>query len=564
MPVSWLPMLIIALAQIQMAFNVSALIMSMGSIVDDFDTSPTVVGSGLVVYSLFVAAFVMLGAKLAAIAGARRMFMAGVLIHGLTMGLMAVSTGPAMMLFAQAAAGLAAAALVPVLVVMIAVHYRGAQQEQALGPLGAAQAIAGVMAFLIVGLMSVLVGWRWSFGMLVGLGALNLLLSTRLKPVAREPDVQIDWVGAFLAAAAVMLVSLGFNGINSWGLLVAKADAPVDIQGFSPALFLIVFGVMFGQAFFVWLRRRREAGKSQLFALEVLDTREERAATFSLLIIAALGPAVNFLIPLYIQIVQGRSSLQTAVAMIPYSLAIFASATFVVRLYGRLAPRRIGQVGFLVTAVGLVFLAYVIQNDWGTPLVILGLVIVGLGEGALLTLFFNVLVSASPKRLAGHVGALRGTVNNLATGLGTALAGALAVALLASLIVASIESNPTIPPSLIRQLDLDNVDFLTNEQVEDALEETTATPSQIEEAQRINEDTRLEALKVSFLFLAAVSLLAVVPASGVPPYRPGEIPSEHLAGIAEDGDDFDEDTQTDSGTIPVLSDRALQGKGHSP
>ena len=59
------------------------------------------------------------------------------------------------------------------------------------------------------------------------------------------------------------------------------------------------------------------------------------------------------------------------------------------------------------------------------PLVILGLVILGLGEGALLTLLFNVLVSASPKHLAGDVGALRGTANNLSTAMGTALASAI-------------------------------------------------------------------------------------------------------------------------------------------
>ena len=52
---------------------------------------------------------------------------------------------------------------------------------------------------------------------------------------------------------------------------------------------------------------------------------------FSLFIIAALGPAVNFLIPLYIQIVQGRNSLETAVSVIPYSLAIFAGTALIVR-----------------------------------------------------------------------------------------------------------------------------------------------------------------------------------------------------------------------------------------
>lgn len=66
---SWLPMLVIALVQIQMAFNVSALVISMGAIVDDFQTSPTTIATALVVYSLGVAAFVMLGARIPMITG---------------------------------------------------------------------------------------------------------------------------------------------------------------------------------------------------------------------------------------------------------------------------------------------------------------------------------------------------------------------------------------------------------------------------------------------------------------------------------------------------------------
>jgi hypothetical protein len=57
---SWLPMVIIALAQIQMGFNVYALPVSIGGIVEDFNTSPSSVSTVLVAYSLAVAGFVLL------------------------------------------------------------------------------------------------------------------------------------------------------------------------------------------------------------------------------------------------------------------------------------------------------------------------------------------------------------------------------------------------------------------------------------------------------------------------------------------------------------------------
>jgi MFS family permease len=289
---------------------------------------------------------------------------------------------------------------------------------------------------------------------------------------------------------------------------------------------MIVVGIVIGQGFFAWSRRRQTQQKTPLLALEVLDSPQERAATYCLFVIAALGPAINFLIPLYIQIVQGYSSLETAVAVIPYSLAIFAATALVVRLFDRWTPRQIGRIGFIVVSVGLVMLAFTIWNEWNTPLVILSLVVIGLGEGALLTLVFNVLVSASPKELAGDVGALRGTTNNLATGLGTAFASILSVTLLSLIVVNSLVQNPVITPDVIEeQVDLDNIDFVTNEQLDEALEEIDLTPQQETAAVEINITARLQALKISFLVLASIALLAVIPAGGLPSYVPKEVPS---------------------------------------
>jgi MFS family permease len=529
---SWLPMLIIALAQIQMAFNVGGLPVAIGGIVEDLDASPAAVSTALVVYSLAVAGFVMLGAKLGQLCGPRLVFQAGVIVHGLAMGALALSASTDMMIVVQGVAGLAAAALVPTLVVLIATHYRGPQQAQALGFLGAAQASAFVLAFLLVGVLSTYASWRIAFALIVPLAVVVVALSFRLKPVNRHPGLEIDWVGAALAALAMTLISLGFNFLNAWGLLLANPGAPFSILGLSPAPIMIVAGIVLGQGFFAWAHYRTKEGRTPLLAVEVLDSRSELAATFCMFIIGALGPANNFLIPLYIQIVQGRTGLETAVAVVPYSLAIFAGTALIVGLFDRLTPRQIGRIGFVLVAVGLAMLAYTVQNDWGTPLVILSLIVVGFAEGALLTLVFNVLVSASPKELAGDVGALRGTTNNLSTALGTAFASVFAVGVLSALILSSLVGNPTIPPELKAQVALDNIDFVSNDQLLATLQGTTATPAQVGEAVRINTESRLLALKISFLVLALISLLAIFPAGGLPHYDPHEIPIDQPEAVA--------------------------------
>lgn len=141
-------------------------------------------------------------------------------------------------------------------------------------------------------------------------------------------------------------------------------------------------------------------------------------------------------------------------AVIPYSLAIFAAAALVVRLFDRWSPRQIGRISFIVVAIGLVMLAFTIWNEWTTPLVILSLIVIE------------------------------------------------------------------------EYVYIDNIDFVSNEQLDEALEETDLTPMQEAEVVEINGFARLQSLKISFLFLACITLLAIILAGGLPNDVPKEVPAE--------------------------------------
>lgn len=528
---SWLAMWIVALAQILMSFNFFSLPVSVGGIVESFGASPSSVGTAIVTYSLFVAAFIMLGAKINARFGARRVFQISSGLFGLAMILMTFSPSAGVMILAQGLAGTAAAGLVPTLVILIATKYTGHQQAKALGYLGAAQAIAGVLAYLLAGMLGTWVGWRYTFGLLIVLAAIIVVFSNKLAHVEPQRNVQIDWFAVVLAASAIILLSFGFDFINDWGMLVASPGAPFSLFGLSPAALMIVTGVVIGQAFFVWTRRREASGKTPLVALEVLDTPQERAAIYLIAVVFGLGSAIAFLIPLYIQIVQGGTSLETAIATIPYTLAITVAAIYVVRLYDHVSPRAIARYSLIMQTIGLTLLAIVIRNDWSNLMVMMSLLIVGIAEGALVTLLFNVLVTASPKEVAGDVGSVRGTAINLSAGVGTAIATVLAVGLLSMSVSRSLASNPTIPPELQTQVDLDNIDFVSNDRLTEVMEDTTATPAQVSEAVAINTHARLQALKLSFLVLAGLAFLGIFPASGLPWYVPSEVPGKSVSGV---------------------------------
>jgi predicted MFS family arabinose efflux permease len=493
--------------------------------VNSFGVPPTTVATAIVAYGMLVAGFVMLGAKLNQRYGAARVFRGAVVLFCISQILMTFSPTAAMMISAQALCGASAAVIVPSLVALIAENYKGRQQATAVGALGSARAAAGVLAFIIGGILGTYIGWRPVFGILIAVSAIVFLLSFKLKVEEGRSDVTIDMVGVALAAAAIVLISFGFNNLNRWGLALATPNAPFTLLGLSPAPLFIIVGVVLGQAFLMWTRRREETRKTPLLALQVLDSVHERAAVYAMFSVVALEAALNFSVPLYIQIVQGRSPIATAVAMMPFNLTVFFTAMLIVRLYDRLSPRQIGRYGFILCAVGLLWLAFVVRNDWSEWPVLLGLIVFGIGQGSLVTLVFNVLVTSSPKELAGDVGALRGTTQNLASAVGTAVAGALLVGLLSMIALGSIAATPKLTPELQAQVDLDSINFISNDRLQTVLAGTTATPQQVAEAVRVNTEARLRALKIGLLIMAGLAILTIIPAGRLPDYHPEEMPS---------------------------------------
>jgi hypothetical protein len=70
---------------------------------------------------------------------------------------------------------------------------------------------------------------------------------------------------------------------------------------------------------------------------------------------------------------------------------------------------------------------------------------------------------------------------------------------------------------------LDNVTFASNERLLELMSRTTATPAQVEAALVINSDARLYALKLVFLLLTGLGMLAFVPAGRLPDRVPDEL-----------------------------------------
>ena len=152
--VSWLPLVIIVIAQLQMGINVNALPVSLGPIVADLNAPRPLsrrpwscIRWQWRLSSCWAPSWGSCSASAWCSRSARSVMASPWLI-------MALSRDTTMMNMAQLLAGLAAALLVPTLVVLIAANYHGKQQSQALGILASIPAISSGLAFVVAGFIA--------------------------------------------------------------------------------------------------------------------------------------------------------------------------------------------------------------------------------------------------------------------------------------------------------------------------------------------------------------------------------------------------------------------------
>src|SRR5690606_11774848 len=94
------------------------------------------------------------------------------------------------------------------------------------GVLAGIPAVASALTFVVAGFLATALSWRYTYWLIVVLAVVVLVLSARLQPIPRQPHIRIDAVGVALSAAAIALVLLGFNNLQTWGPLTAEEAAP--------------------------------------------------------------------------------------------------------------------------------------------------------------------------------------------------------------------------------------------------------------------------------------------------------------------------------------------------
>ena len=504
----WGVLAVLGAAQFLMVLDQAVMNVSISQLVADFDTTVTTIQIVIALYALVMASLMLTGGKLGDLWGRRRAFTIGLVIYACGSALTAASWSvPTLMLGWSILEGIGAALVLPAMVALVAGNYQGQDRAIAYGVLGGVAGAGIAVGPILGGWATTELSWRVVFAGEVVV-AIGILLGMRLirEPARAGRAPQLDWVGSVLTATGLALIVMGVLQASNWGWLI-PLNSPVEPLGFSLTPFVIGAGFLVLAAFRAWERHREQQGRDPLVHLQLLGVPMLRGGLSMLLVQNLILMGVFFMVPLYLQIVQGLDALETGVRMLPASAGLFVAALLGSSLAKRFAPRPLVRVGLGITLVSIVILLSVIEPELDTGPFLAAMGVLGVGMGLIVSQLGNVVQSAVGDADRSEAGGLQFTAQQLGSSLGTALLGAIVISGLISAFSDNVAADQRIPPDVKERVEIElggKVSFVAADQVQASASAAGVEADTVDAIVEGYEDAQLDAIKTGLLFAAFI------------------------------------------------------------
>lgn len=503
-----------------MVLDSSVMNVSISQIVVDLDTTVTGVQLAITAYTLVMAAFMLVGAKLGDILGRDRAFAIGLAIYGLGSLTTALSPNLYVLLFGWSLVeGLGAVLVIPAIAALVAANYKGKDRAFAYGIIGGVAGAAIAVGPVIGGWVTTYYSWRYVFVGEVVIVLAVLIVRKRMQAAPRpEHPPRLDVIGAILSATGLGLIVFGILQSSKWGW-VQPIDAPtiggreITPLGFSLVPFLIVGGVFFLWFFGMWEERRERLGQDALLERSLLSIEKLRAGLTTLMSQQLVLMGTFFVLPVYLQVVLGLDAFETGKRLLPMSITMLIAALAGPKLVVHIAARTIVRLGLAAMVVAALVLVSTIDVSLNESAFKLSLALFGVGAGLMMSQLGNVIMSSAPPENTNEAGGLQGTAQNLGASLGTALIGSVLLAGLLTGLNARIAENPALSESAKTQLTAateQGIEIVTTEQVHAAVIDAGATEAEADAITNDYGEAQLEALKKAMFAVAMLALLSLL------------------------------------------------------
>jgi EmrB/QacA subfamily drug resistance transporter len=363
------------------------------------------------VYSLVFAGLLFTAGNLGDRYGRKGILQLGLLLFGLSTGYAAFFANSAGQLIgARIIMGAAAAMVMPATLSIITNVFPRDERARAValwaGISGAGTAIGPLMSGFVLEHAD---RWNMVFTVNLPIIALALVLGYFLVPrLVSHHSTPLDLLGALLSAASVSLLV--------YTLIEAPEKGWLSVQtlGLGAASLIVLTG------FILWeLHVESPMLDVRLFKIGAFGIS---SVVLTLVFFSLMG--MFFSISQLFQLVYGYSPLESAVRMLPVTVAIVLSAPRSAKLAARFGKRRVVAGGMWMVALGVGIIS-LIGVEANYPLLMAGLFIMASGMGLAMSPTTDLLMSAVPRAHAGMGSAMNDTTRELGGSLGVAVFGSI-------------------------------------------------------------------------------------------------------------------------------------------
>src|SRR5436309_2402670 len=405
----------LALAQFICSFAGSNMNVMITDISEDLHTTVQGVQIAITVFLLVMAALMIPGGKLTDRWGRKRCFTIGLAVYGVGALMSAASPGLGVLILGNSIfEGVGTALLIPPVYILTTLLFSDiTSRARAFGIITGMGGVGAAAGPLIGGLITTAISWRAAFIFQALVIAVIVWLSRDIvDPVEPDPTRPFDTLGAVLSAAGLILVVMG----------VLSADNSLALMAV-----LLAVGAVFLVMFFVHIRARERRHEEPLLSTGLFRNRTSNLGLVTQNVQWLLLMGTAFVVSAYLQVVRGYNAIQTGVIFTAATGGILASSLAAERLAKKYPQRTIILMGFGTTIVGVAILLALVNGSPSAWAFAPGLLLIGLGVGAMLTPSVNIVQSAFPEERQGEISGLSRSVSNLGSCLGTAIGGTILV-----------------------------------------------------------------------------------------------------------------------------------------
>jgi MFS family permease len=363
-------------------------------------------------YTLVFSGFLIPGGRLADVLGRRRAFMLGLGGFVVASAGCALAWSPATLVLTRLVQGAAAALLAPAaLALLTMLTDAGASRRRAVGVWTATAASGGATGWVLGGLLTELLGWRWVFWINLPIGLTALVAAAHVLPRTKGRSQRLDVVGA-------IGVTIGLSGLV-YGLAHVGAEGVLALKSWGPATLAAVLMAAV-------VRRERDLPYA-LLPGSLLRSRPLLTANLAALSVTAATTPAMFLAILYVQRVLDLSPTRASVLFPVFNVAVVVGSLACPRLMRSLSTRVVLAVGFIGIGCGTAVLTSLSPSGAVTSL-LAAFALMGLGLGVASVGSTHIGTESADPALRGVAGGALTASAQVGTALGLAAVTPLAAA----------------------------------------------------------------------------------------------------------------------------------------